>query len=230
MSASDSDEQRVRDEEWIYQVFVDGAEGNEEEAWAMYEAFREHQQEKCAYEADQIYQVSLKGGGGVVDEAREMFEAFRECQKQQNQRWEQRGEEEEEAVDEQKEEEPEQGQGPEQGVFAGLLERTYKLNYQTEVRDSSLEELSVQITPTNLSELSDDLIDLTEQPGVYACWRNGPRGLILTITRQPMCHTDICHTPGVIRERPTCMQIARCLGALGDKDPYVLDTYRFPLA
>ncbi|KAH7629290.1 hypothetical protein B0T09DRAFT_400853 [Sordaria sp. MPI-SDFR-AT-0083] len=98
----------------------------------MYEAFREHQQEKCAYEADQIYQVSLKGGGGVVDEAREMFEAFRECQKQQNQRWEQRGEEEEEAVDEQKEEEPEQGQGPEQGVFAGLLERTYKLNYQTE--------------------------------------------------------------------------------------------------
>ncbi|WPJ61655.1 hypothetical protein SMAC4_13474 [Sordaria macrospora] len=41
-------------------------------------------------------------------------------------------------------------------------------------------------------------------------------------------HTGICHTPGVIRERPTCMQIARCLGASGDKDPYVLDMYRFP--
>ena len=150
--SSVDDKKRVHEEEGIYGVFVEGAGGDEEQAWKTYEAFRERQKEREREAA--IFQVFLDGAGGDEDEAREMYEAFCEHQRRQKQAREGGGEEDEEDEEEEDEEEEEEFTDEEE---------------EEEFTDEEEEEEPEEITLIDVSEPSDDLIDLMEQPDVYDC-------------------------------------------------------------
>ncbi|KHE83799.1 hypothetical protein GE21DRAFT_1352308 [Neurospora crassa] len=171
----EEEEGEIPVEQQIYQVFLDGAGGDHEEAWDVYQRFRAHKERQTRKE--RVYQVILKELEGNEALAREVHA-----------RWCEEEEQRENSEDEQEEERDDDN---EHDVFARatMWAKGFRRGYEmrdaslqksptksvsssdVQLRDSSLLHKS-PIKPVLSSDVQDDMAQSSEskqEPGVYDC-------------------------------------------------------------
>ncbi|KAK3494208.1 uncharacterized protein B0T23DRAFT_439564 [Neurospora hispaniola] len=138
----EEEEEEMPVEQQIYQVFLDGAGGDHEEAWDVYQRFQAHKQRQARKE--RVYQVMLEELEGNEALAREVHA-----------RW---CEEEEQREDSEDEGEEETRDDDEQNVFARatMWAKGFKMGY--ELRDASLQKSPTKSVSSADVQLRDSSI------------------------------------------------------------------------
>ncbi|KAJ4410354.1 hypothetical protein N0V85_003964 [Neurospora sp. IMI 360204] len=145
----EEEEGEIPMEQQIYQVFLEGAGGDHEEAWDLYERFRAHKERQA--QKERVYQAMLEELEGNEALAREVHALWCEQEEQQTENSE--DEHEEQRVDN------------EQDVFARatMWAKGFRMGYA--LRTSSFQ----NTVPSDVPEDSNQSIESTQEPDIYDC-------------------------------------------------------------
>lgn len=149
----DEEEGEIPVEQQIYQVFLEGAGGDHEEAWDLYERFRAHKERQA--QKERVYQAMLAELEGNEVLAREVYALWCEQEEQQTENSE--------------DEREERRDDDEQNVRARatMWAKGFRMGY--ELRDSSLPKSPTKTTSSVVHEDSDQSTESKQEPDVYDC-------------------------------------------------------------
>ncbi|KAK3505446.1 hypothetical protein B0T13DRAFT_517609 [Neurospora crassa] len=151
----EEEEEELAVEQQIYQVFLEGAGGDHEEAWDVYQRFRAHKERQARKE--RVYQVMLEELEGNEALAREVHA-----------RWCDEEEQRESSEDEQEGETRDDDNEHDVFARATMWAKGFRRGY--EMRDASLQKSPTKSVSS--SDVQDDMAQSSEskqEPDVYDC-------------------------------------------------------------